>query len=107
MGSGPDAGSGRSRRTYTKDRVVSKKPCDGAGGEVALELFRSDLAVERKSGKTDVVTRADREAEQAVLEAIRAEFPEDPVVASNGRRHDEVLAAARAVEDERDPPAGE
>jgi myo-inositol-1(or 4)-monophosphatase len=52
-----------------------------AGGAVALELFRSDLDVERKSGKTDVVTRADRKAEAAVLEAIRAEFPDDPVVA--------------------------
>jgi myo-inositol-1(or 4)-monophosphatase len=67
--------------TPNAHRAGTAEAAARAGGEVALELFRSELDVERKSGKTDVVTRADREAEQAVLEAIRAEFPDDPVVA--------------------------
>ena len=67
--------------TSNAHRAGAAEVAGRAGGDVALELFRSDLAVERKSGKTDVVTRADREAEQAVLAAIRAEFPDDPVVA--------------------------
>ncbi|MEF8851401.1 MAG: inositol monophosphatase [Haloarculaceae archaeon] len=67
--------------TANAHRARTAEVAARTGGEVALELFRSDLDVERKSGKTDVVTRADREAERAVLEAIRAEFPADPVVA--------------------------
>ena len=72
--------------TPNAHRAGTAEAAARAGGAVALELFRSELDVERKSGKTDVVTRADREAEQAVLDAIRAEFPDDPVVAeeSNG-----------------------
>jgi myo-inositol-1(or 4)-monophosphatase len=67
--------------TRNAHRAGTAEVAARAGGDVALELFWSDLSVERKSGKTDVVTRADREAEQAVLAAIRAEFPDDPVVA--------------------------
>ena len=72
--------------TPNAHRAGTAEAAARAGGEVALDLFRSDLTVERKTDKTDVVTRADREAETAVLDAIRAEFPDDPVVAeeSNG-----------------------
>ncbi|PSP53114.1 inositol monophosphatase, partial [Halobacteriales archaeon QH_1_68_42] len=46
--------------TSNAHRAGAAEVAGRAGGDVALELFRSDLAVERKSGKTDVVTRADR-----------------------------------------------
>ncbi|ERH11109.1 MAG: archaeal fructose-1,6-bisphosphatase related enzymes of inositol monophosphatase family [halophilic archaeon J07HX64] len=43
-----------------------------AGAEVAVELFRTAVEVEHKSGKTDVVTRADRRAQNAVVDRIRS-----------------------------------
>lgn len=46
-----------------------------AGGVVAKESFRGDLSVDTKSGKTDVVTQADREAQQQVIATISQEFP--------------------------------
>ena len=51
-----------------------------AGGSVALESFRGDVTVETKSGKTDVVTQADRDAQRRVTATIREAFPSDPVV---------------------------
>ncbi len=51
-----------------------------AGATVALEAFRTDLAVERKGEKTDVVTQADRNAQRAVIDAILEEFPDEPIV---------------------------
>ncbi|NKE37709.1 inositol monophosphatase [Natronococcus sp. JC468] len=51
-----------------------------AGAAIAGEAFRTTLDVETKAGKTDVVTRADREAQVAVIEAIRETYPDDPVV---------------------------
>lgn len=42
-----------------------------AGGETAASLFEDDLRVETKTGKTDFVTRADREAEEHVIQRIR------------------------------------
>ncbi|KDE60479.1 inositol monophosphatase [Halostagnicola sp. A56] len=51
-----------------------------AGASVAEESFRTTLDVETKGEKTDVVTQADRDAQDAVIEAIREEFPDDPIV---------------------------
>jgi myo-inositol-1(or 4)-monophosphatase len=62
------------------ERVRTARRAARTGGEVALDLFRSDLVVETKTGKTDVVTRADREAQGAVVEVIRESFPGDPII---------------------------
>ena len=55
-----------------------------AGGAVAAGLFRDAVPVETKAGKTDVVTRADRDAQRQVIAAIRTEYPEDAVVGEEG-----------------------
>ena len=51
-----------------------------AGAELALESFRTGIATETKSNKTDVVTQADRDAQAAVIDVIGAAYPDDPVV---------------------------
>jgi myo-inositol-1(or 4)-monophosphatase len=53
-----------------------------AGAGVLLGLFRGDgvLDIEQK-GRNDLVSRADREAERAVLEVIERRFPEHAVLA--------------------------
>ena len=50
------------------------------GADVALDLFRTALEVEHKSGKTDAVTRADRRTQEAVVDHIRSHDPEATVV---------------------------
>jgi myo-inositol-1(or 4)-monophosphatase len=55
-----------------------------AGGAVAAESFRTDIAVERKDGKTDVVTTADREAQAAVAERIREHDPDAIIYGEEG-----------------------
>ena len=50
-----------------------------AGGEVALSMFRSDLPVETKANKTDLVTRADRDAQRETIRTIREEYDE-PII---------------------------
>ena len=64
-----------------------------AGASVAESRFRGDLDVERKGGKTDVVTAADREAQRAVIDVVRETYPADAVV---GEEED----ALKAVPDE-------
>lgn len=49
-----------------------------AGGVVARETFRQEVAVETKADKTDVVTVADRDAQQQVVATVSREFPDDP-----------------------------
>ena len=51
-----------------------------AGADVARASFRTDLEVERKGEKTDVVTQVDRDAQRRVLEVLEAAYPEDPIV---------------------------
>lgn len=58
-----------------------------AGGDLALSRFRTDIEVETKDGKTDVVTQADRDAQSRVIEVIREEFPSDAIV---GEEEDEL-----------------
>ncbi|WP_411963755.1 inositol monophosphatase family protein [Haloferax sp. YSMS24] len=57
------------------------------GGAVARRAFRTDITVETKGGKTDVVTAADREAQRRVVERIRGAFPDDAIV---GEEEDEL-----------------
>lgn len=47
-----------------------------AGGVVARETFREALSVETKANKNDLVTQADRDAQQQVIATIRQEFPD-------------------------------
>jgi myo-inositol-1(or 4)-monophosphatase len=51
-----------------------------AGAETAAESFRTDLAVETKGEKTDVVTEADRAAQRRVIDVIEAAFESEPIV---------------------------
>lgn len=63
-------------------RVVEKAA--RAGAEVAAAAFRTDNDVEVKSGKTDVVTQADRDAQDRVIEVIDAHFPGEAIVGEEG-----------------------
>jgi myo-inositol-1(or 4)-monophosphatase len=58
---------------------VARESAD-AGAAVATDLFRTDLAVETKRDKTDLVTRADDEAQAAVAEVLEREYPDAVVV---------------------------
>ncbi len=51
-----------------------------AGGVVAKNQFREELAIETKATATDLVTQADRDAQQQVLATISQEFPRARVV---------------------------
>ena len=56
------------------------KRAASAGADLALESFRTDIATETKTSKTDVVTQADRDAQARVIEVIEAAFPGEPIV---------------------------
>jgi myo-inositol-1(or 4)-monophosphatase len=73
----------------SEDRVHVVERAAVAGSEVALAGFRTDIDVETKTGKTDVVTQADRDAQRRVIEVIRESFPEDAIV---GEEEDELKA---------------
>jgi myo-inositol-1(or 4)-monophosphatase len=54
-------------------------------GEIALAHFQSiaDLPVERK-GHLDLVTKADRDVEQFLIDALHASFPDDGIFGEEG-----------------------
>ena len=53
-------------------------------GDVAAALRWSGLEAEAKAGAVDLVTEADRRAEAAVVEVLRAERPDDGIVGEEG-----------------------
>jgi len=57
------------------------------GGEIALSYWRKlpQGSVSEKA-KNDFVSRADRESEAAIVEVIRARFPDDGILAEEGAR---------------------
>jgi myo-inositol-1(or 4)-monophosphatase len=67
-----------------------------AGASVASDLFRTELDVDYKSGKTDVVTRADRRAQEAVTEHIRSHDPDATVVGEENDAPEEIPDEGRA-----------
>ncbi|GAB3418861.1 inositol monophosphatase [Haloparvum alkalitolerans] len=72
-----------------EDRATVAERAARAGSRVAHEHFRTDIAVETKASKTDVVTEADRAAQREVIDVIRGAFPEDAMV---GEEDDELKA---------------
>lgn len=72
-----------------EDRTSVVERAARAGSEVALEAFRTGIDVETKSGKTDMVTQADRDAQRRVIDVIRETHPEDAIV---GEEEDELKA---------------
>ncbi|USZ67877.1 inositol monophosphatase [Halorussus salilacus] len=81
--------------TDAVDRLAVAERAARAGAEVAAEGFRSGIDVETKTGKTDVVTEADRAAQRRVIEVVTEEYPDDAIV---GEEEDEL----KAVPDEGD-----
>jgi myo-inositol-1(or 4)-monophosphatase len=73
--------------TDSSERARLAERVANAGAAVALERFRTGIDVETKSGKADVVTQADRDAQARVVELIREEFPDDAIV---GEEDDEL-----------------
>ncbi|MFC7323418.1 inositol monophosphatase family protein [Halorubrum rutilum] len=65
--------------TDADERAAVAERAARAGGRVAHDRFRDDIAVETK-GEDDVVTAADRAAQRTVIESIRETFPEDAIV---------------------------
>ncbi|MFB6081846.1 MAG: inositol monophosphatase [Halanaeroarchaeum sp.] len=70
--------SERARRVAVAERAAK------AGAAVAADSFRQGLDVETKSGKNDVVTRADRDAQERVIATIHETFPGETVVGEEG-----------------------
>lgn len=62
------------------ERAAVARDVAEAGAAVAAETFRSGLDIEVKSGKTDVVTSADRDAQARVVELLGEAYPDEPVV---------------------------
>jgi myo-inositol-1(or 4)-monophosphatase len=65
-------------------RAAVARHAAAKGGDVAADLFRTGVAVETKTEKTDVVTEADRAAQRRVADTIAEEFPEERVVGEEG-----------------------
>ena len=65
-------------------RVQTVETAASAGASVAKSYFDSNLAVDVKSDKTDFVTTADLSAQRRVIEELRTDFTEDPIVAEEG-----------------------
>lgn len=67
-----------------------------SGGTVAMDLFRTELAVDTKQDKTDVVTRADEEAQDAVVEHLEAAYPDAVIVGEEDDQHQTIPAEGMA-----------
>ena len=82
----------------THRRAAMAERAARAGGTVARQSFRTELQVETKGAKGDLVTEADRDAQRQVIATIREEFRSDAIVAEEdalpvGTGEDEGLAA--------------
>jgi myo-inositol-1(or 4)-monophosphatase len=69
------------------DRETVTEAAATEGATFAHERFRTELEVATKESPMDYVTEADRGAQRRVIERIREEFPDDPIV---GEEDDEL-----------------
>jgi len=61
-------------------RVAVAERAARAGGRVAADAFRSDLDVETKRGKNDLVTETDRRSQRRVVEVIERAYPDETLI---------------------------
>ena len=66
--------------TDATQRAALAERAARAGGVVAREAFRGDLAVSTKDNKNDLVTETDVDAQRQVVATIRQAFPDDTFV---------------------------
>jgi 3'(2'), 5'-bisphosphate nucleotidase len=65
-------------------------------GQILLQIYATDFAVDFKGqGKSDPVTEADRRANSAIVSRLRAEFPEDGIIAEESEHTPETLSKPR------------
>ncbi|HVP09876.1 MAG TPA: inositol monophosphatase family protein, partial [Phycisphaerae bacterium] len=55
-----------------------------AGADILRHYFRGTGLDVRRKGENDFVTRADRESEEAIVEAILGRFPDHRVLGEEG-----------------------
>ncbi|ELY94185.1 inositol-phosphate phosphatase [Natrialba hulunbeirensis JCM 10989] len=75
-----DETAAQSEVDATAQRATVATQAATAGADIAQNAFRTDLDIEYKDGKTDVVTQSDRDAQDAVIDVIQDSFPDDPIV---------------------------
>ncbi|MDZ7687555.1 MAG: inositol monophosphatase family protein [Halobacteriales archaeon] len=63
------------------DEVETAKEAAYEAGDVMRRYRRDGFGVEQKGSRTNLVTEADREAQESVVEILCDEFPEDGVLA--------------------------
>lgn len=68
----------RSQRAAVAERAAT------AGASLAEASFRGRLDVETKTNKNDLVTQADREAQDEVRRVVHEAFPDDAIVGEEG-----------------------
>lgn len=83
----------------TRHRSAMAERAARAGGAVARDDFREQLSVETKTDKNDLVTAADRDAQQQVVHTIVEEFPNEPFLC------EEDLAITGRTDDQSAGPA--
>jgi Archaeal fructose-1,6-bisphosphatase and related enzymes of inositol monophosphatase family len=66
-----------------REKKTAKEAAEAAG-KAAHGLFRAEFDTDTKDGKTDYVTTADHEAQEAAVEVVRDSFPKDGIVAEEG-----------------------
>ncbi|WP_254547017.1 inositol monophosphatase family protein [Halomarina pelagica] len=66
----------------SRETIAIDAACDAA--DYAQRHFRTALAVERKSGKTDLVTDVDRMTQRRVMSTVEEYFPDDGIVGEEG-----------------------
>lgn len=67
-----------------KKQMDTAKEAAQEAGKAAHGLFREEFDTDTKDGKTDYVTTADYEAQEAAVRVVRDAFPEDGIVAEEG-----------------------
>lgn len=65
-------------------RVTTVQEAAQAGATAALADFRGSLSVGTKAHKNDLVTQADRASQQAIIDRIRVDYPDETIVAEEG-----------------------
>lgn len=67
-----------------RSRLAVAEKAAREGGSIAQQFSRQGVVVDTKSGKTDYVTQADRDAQDRIIDTISSVYPDEPIIGEEG-----------------------
>lgn len=71
-------------------RISTAEQAARMGGHIAMDSFRENIITETKENRLDLLTTADKNVQDAIIDEIQGKFPNDTIIAEEDNQNDDI-----------------